>query len=70
MDYYRFNEEVNKKYNILKNECKMLTINEIIGRFDIEHILKVMEASMKIKNANKLLNESRYRKYFNDENNW
>ena len=48
----------------------MLTINEIIGRFDIEHILKVMEASMKIKNTNKLLNESRYRKYFNNENNW
>lgn len=70
MDYYRFNEEVNKKYQLLKDECKMLTINEIINRFDVEHILKVMEASMKIKNANKLLNESRYRKYFNDENNW
>lgn len=39
----------------------MLTINEIVGHFDIEHILKVMEASMKIKNANKLLNEGKYK---------
>lgn len=37
--------------------------------FDVEHILKVMEASMKIKNAHKLLNEDKYRKYFNN-NEW
>lgn len=33
MNYNSFNDEVERKYQTLKKECKMLTINEIVSRF-------------------------------------